>query len=181
LIYAGNHGLEIAGPGLSPLVTEATQHVQELRARVERMMAAVVDLPGVWVEFKGLSASVHYREAADPAAAALEQLVSEVCHPQFRVTRGHFVYEVRPPVDWHKGTAARWIIDQQARCAALSVAAGDDSTDEDLFRALPEGITIRVGNSVPTAARYHVAGQDELVRFLAWLAQHRAIPTPVSA
>jgi trehalose-phosphatase len=197
LIYAGNHGLEIAGPGLSLVQGEAVAYSRELRARTERIAAQVAGLPGVWVESKGLTASVHYRQATDDTAAQVERMIAEVCHPEFRVTPGHKVYELRPPVDWHKGTAARWIIAQQdgagasaqasgreacawpanaqAPVGGLSIAAGDDATDEDLFRALSDGVTIRVGHSAATAADYHVADHEDLARFLEWLARRQQL------
>ncbi len=49
------------------------------------------------------------------------------------------------------------------------MAAGDDSTDEDMFQALPkEAATIRVGIR-PTAAQYLVQGQRDITVFLAKL------------
>ncbi len=196
LIYAGNHGLEIAGRGLSLIQAEAVARSRELRVRAERIAARVADLPGVWVECKGLTASVHYRQSAEATAALVERIVAEVCQPDFGVTCGHKVYELRPPIDWHKGMAARWIIAQWivaqgagvqplgchaatthgtawTAAGGLSIAAGDDVTDEDLFRALADGITIRVGHAANTTAQYHVADPEDFVRFLAWLMRIR--------
>jgi trehalose-phosphatase len=50
----------------------------------------------------------------------------------------------------------------------LPVYLGDDTTDEDAFRALGrEGVTIRVGDSgSPTAARHRLRDPDEVLGFL---------------
>jgi trehalose 6-phosphate phosphatase len=82
------------------------------------------------------------------------------------------VLELRPAIDWDKGRAALWLLDQvvgddwRERCAV--VYAGDDRTDEDAFLALGEtAITIKVGPSpYPTAARYATATIDDLARVL---------------
>ena len=63
LIYSGNHGLEIQGHGLEfvePRARAAAGPLRELVRRAERLLANV---PGVLLEPKGLTASVHYRTA----------------------------------------------------------------------------------------------------------------------
>ena len=52
---------------------------------------------------------------------------------------------------------------------ALSIYVGDDSTDEDAFAALPDGITVKVGEPTETTAGYYVAGPTEVEQFLEWL------------
>ena len=46
---------------------------------------------------------------------------------------------------------------------------GDGKTDEDAFRALPQGITIRVGKSKHSYAEYYVSNVGEVRKFLVWL------------
>jgi phage/conjugal plasmid C-4 type zinc finger TraR family protein len=87
---------------------------------------------------------------------------------------GHMVFEIRPRVNWNKGTAVGWIKDKLSRPDAQAINVGDDVTDEDAFGALPDGITIKVGEmkvgeTVETAARYHVKGPGEVRRFLDWI------------
>jgi trehalose-phosphatase len=50
------------------------------------------------------------------------------------------------------------------------VYVGDDRTDEDAFAALPEGITIKVGEPTKTAASFYLKSPEEVKRFLEWLA-----------
>ena len=46
------------------------------------------------------------------------------------------------------------------------IAMGDDTTDEDMFQALPmSAITIKIG-SVSEAANYHLSAQSDVLPFL---------------
>jgi trehalose-phosphatase len=74
-------------------------------------------------------------------------------------------------VNWHKGSAVRWIMDASGDPKTLGVYVGDDLTDEDAFSMLPEGVTVRVGNNANTAAQYCIPKQESVQEFLAWLAE----------
>ena len=61
----------------------------------------------------------------------------------------------------------------------LTVAFGDDHTDEDLFRALPDSsITVAVGRSLP-GARYHVKDYKAVRKLLLRLLEVRGASPPV--
>ena len=76
--------------------------------------------------------------------------------------RGKKVLELLPRVSWNKGAAALHIMKKLDK-KYLPICVGDDSTDETLFEAFCEtGITIRVGPSRRTAARYYLKGQWEV-------------------
>jgi trehalose 6-phosphate synthase/phosphatase len=64
----------------------------------------------------------------------------------------------------NKGQAAlKWI---SGREWEFMLAVGDDLTDEDLFRELPEGaFSIKVGLS-PSRAKFRFKNQNEVVPFL---------------
>ena len=58
-------------------------------------------------------------------------------HAELRVTRGRKVLEVRPQVDWHKGTALAHLLGMLGLADPASVFCiyiGDDRTDEDAFK-----------------------------------------------
>lgn len=170
LVYGGNHGLEISGPGfvfIEPTSVECRTPLQALAADLKNRLQSI---PGAVVEDKGLTLSVHYRQAASEAAEPVRQTVhaalAQATHP-FQLTTGDMVYEVRPRVNWSKGTAIAWIRDQLDKPEALALYFGDDATDEDAFAALPHGITVKVGGPPPeTAAAYQVKDPDEVWRFL---------------
>src|SRR5262249_5443389 len=73
---------------------------------------------------------------------------------------------------WNKGEAVKWIAAHVHQPKALVVFVGGDPTDEDAFAALPDGVTIRVGPAVETAAKYHLDGPDGVRKFLGWLREH---------
>lgn len=174
LIYAGNHGLEICGEGLHFVEPEAVQRIKILGELSRRLRERLQHIPGVEVENKILTTSVHFRRVERGSLDEIRKAVREqlaFSERIFRVTRGLQVIEVRPRVDWNKGTAVRWIQKVIGGANTLSLYVGDDATDEDAFAALPEGITVRVGCAKGTAARYYVDDQNSVTPFLSWLGQ----------
>jgi trehalose-phosphatase len=172
--YAGNHGLEITGPGVHRVHEQAeSAHrlMAELSARLQKDLAGI---PGAQLEDKGLTLSVHYRRAPDERAERQSvDTVEQLCAPfaELRVTHGKKVVEVRPAVDWHKGDALRFLRDTIARgvAAVPTVFIGDDITDEDGFRHVgPGGFGIIVADPLPseTAAHAYLRSPTEVVTFL---------------
>jgi trehalose-phosphatase len=174
LVYVGNHGLEISGPHLR----HDTVVPRGWRRDLDRLLALIeADAPpGAVVERKGVTASVHYRLVGAshrrrwlPALRA--RLRSDVVRGGLRVVRGKAVVELRPPVDWDKGTAVRWLLSCPALAGRTPVYVGDDATDEDAFRAVrTNGIGVLVGRPRRSAARYRLPGPADvrglLVRWL---------------
>jgi trehalose-phosphatase len=179
LIYAGNHGLEISGPGFFFVEPSAAAHAQTLRRLAEDLTVRLQPLAGVWVEDKGLTVSVHFRQAAADAPQLIRQqiddLLAQIRGP-FRTTDGHRVYDIQPWVGWHKGAAMRWIQEKVNRPESLPIYLGDDVTDEDAFATLTGGIMVRVGASSSSSAPYHLDGPLEVQEFLEWLAECLALP-----
>jgi len=134
----GNHGLEVAGPGeQAHLVPHAEPAVQHLRAFVDGLDAQALAAHGAWMEDKGASVSLHYRESPDPSATG-EWLRAEVrpaaIDAGLRTRDGKMILELLPDVDVHKGTALAAIVAAAAARRVLYV--GDDHTDADAWRAM---------------------------------------------
>ena len=177
LIYAGNHGLEIFGRNLRFVEPAASARRDELRRLSAEVELAVRSVPGTLVEFKGLTTSVHYRQAPPEARPIIEQAVFAVVAPHgasFRINPGRKVYEIVPRTGWHKGAAVRWVNGRLPQKGLLSIYLGDDSTDEDAFSVMTEAITIKVGGAPATCARYRLAGPPAVHEFLAWLSEAAA-------
>ncbi|MFO0851282.1 MAG: trehalose-phosphatase [Gemmataceae bacterium] len=169
LACAGNHGLEITGPGLDFRHPEAVERRPHLAALVAELSAAVAGIPGAWVQDKGLSASVHFRQTDLDRIPDVEATVRRLHEPhrdRFVLRPGKMVLEVRPAVDWHKGRAIEWLTPRLG--GGLPVFFGDDQTDEDGFRAATDGLTVLVGPPRPTAAQYRVDGPEQVTEFLRW-------------
>ena len=156
LIYAGNHGMEIQGPELEFTHPQAVA----ARAALELMQSMLTDslahVPGIIVEDKGLTLTVHYRATPEPLAGEVDSLVTEVAKPyaesgQLRLTRGKMVVEVRPAIPWDKGKAIEKIREvchsRESGNRPFPVYFGDDRTDEDGFRAVQGmgGLAVFVG------------------------------------
>ena len=138
LARGGNHGLEVAPPGeAARVVPEALPHAAAMRQFVAEHPAATLAPHGVWLEDKGASVSLHFREAPDIAGAEayLQRQVDPAARAAgLRVRHGRMILEVLPDVDVDKGTVVREIVRTSGARVALYV--GDDRTDMDAWRAL---------------------------------------------
>jgi trehalose 6-phosphate phosphatase len=152
LIYIGNHGLEQLEPAVQmgnaqgtsqsaaqvSIRPEALPYQPTLAPTLEAIWDATADrFPGIRIEHKGVTASVHVRGTTDPdaAEAAVYAAALEAAAPYgLRVTRGKRVVELRPPLDVDKGVAVAELIASRGLAGALYL--GDDATDRDAFRAL---------------------------------------------
>jgi trehalose-phosphatase len=170
VVYAGNHGLEIRGMGLeyAALVdqragVQLSDCCDALRGRLERF-------PGASIEYKQRTASLHVRQLARFQLPAVEDLVRSTManYAKLQLCHGKEVFEIRPNIAWNKGCAAPWIQHQMEETKTGAICIGDDSTDEDMFRELNNGITIRIGAESDSAAQYWIAGA-EVARFLSFL------------
>ncbi len=172
LIYAGNHGLEISGPGMEFIEPTAAERLKALGELSRHLRVRLHHIPGVEVENKVLSASVHFRRAPAASLPEIRQAVVDAVvfeDNPFQITEGRKVLEIRPRVGWDKGRAVRWIQQTSQQPDALPLYIGDDSTDEDAFLALPQGLTINVGKARETSAQYFLERQESVPEFLAWL------------
>jgi len=178
LVYAGNHGLEIQGPGLD-FIHPAAEELRETQGRVyARLREELVDAPGVILEDKGLTLSLHYRLTPREYVDDVEEMFATTVAPflaegQVEVSRGMQVLEVRPRGPWNKGTAIAMIRETYGG-SSLTVFFGDDVTDEDGFAVVQEvgGIAVMVGPAgQPTKALYRVDSPQEVVDTLKLLAQ----------
>jgi trehalose 6-phosphate phosphatase len=169
LRFLGLYGLE-----------DAPELVTALAPSVE---AAATLVPEAWVEDKGVSVAVHYRQAPDPASARARLLLALqpiATNSGLELVEGKMVLELVPPGRPLKGGAVERLVGQQALEALLY--AGDDHADLDAFRALDRlaerGLLTRkvavAGPETPTelveAADVVVNGPTELVALLRQLA-----------
>ncbi|KAI7748589.1 hypothetical protein M8C21_012951 [Ambrosia artemisiifolia] len=107
----------------------------ELKERTE-------DIHKVVIEDNKFCVSVHYRHVKDDQEYdRLEEEVKRVLinYPQFHMTRGKKVLEIRPSIEWNKGHALEYLLrnlgfDDSRNL--LPIYIGDDTTDEDAFKAM---------------------------------------------
>jgi trehalose 6-phosphate phosphatase len=165
LVYSGNHGLEIESESLRFVHPEAGRGRAAIEDLNRRVAGLPLLIPGVQLELKGLSTTIHFRRADPTARDQIEMIVRSLVpagHLDLIVTEGKMNYEIRPRLDWNKGSAVRWIHERIKDRAALAFVIGDDRTDEDAFPSLADAITIRVGPGDSTSARYYLPAQSDL-------------------
>jgi alpha,alpha-trehalase len=134
--YAGSHGFELTGP-------DGTYHCNEAAATFvpifERVAAELHDvlaaIPGVRVEHKRFAVAVHYREVSPEFVGEIVSTTHKLgARDGLRVTSGRMLVELRPDIDWDKGTTLAWIRDRiDPTDSLLPIYIGDDLTDEDAF------------------------------------------------
>ncbi len=177
--YVGVHGMEWMEeePRIDP---EVLPHLPLLDRAREELAAALPDLPGVSLEDKLVSVTLHFREAPDEENEALRLAEGLAVKLGLKAKRGRKSVEVRPPVDIDKGVvfirlAGGWRLKR-------ALYAGDDLTDVDAFRGMRylmkeggfEGIAIAVLSSetpveLEAVADVSVEGPDGLLDLLSQL------------
>jgi trehalose 6-phosphate phosphatase len=124
LLCVGLYGMEGISPG-----------VAEVAPKAEALAAALV--PEAWVEDKGASIAVHYRQAPDPVTARTAlapALRAEAAAAGLELVEGKMVLELVPAGGPRKGGAVERLTEQHDLSAVLF--AGDDVADLDAFAAL---------------------------------------------
>ena len=175
--YAGNHGLELDdGDELSVHsgAREARERLPEVCEAIEQALAH----EEVFVEDKGVTATVHYRQAdvdGDRVRAVVESILTDHDPERvLRLTEGKKIVELRPAVDWGKGESVDLLRERFTPEDEewLTIYIGDDTTDEAAFEALDgEGVAVAVGSDTDaTAAPCVVSDPREVTDLLGWLA-----------
>jgi trehalose 6-phosphate phosphatase len=167
--YVGNHGLEIEGPGLSYVHEASGQFREAVDQACWDLKAAFHAVPGVLVESKGMTGTLHYRQAPKSLSRWIKETVRMVVSPYrpvLKVEAALKAWEIRPSLEWDKGDAVDFLLGHLGTTEPLLVCAGDDIGDEGMFGCRPNAISIKVGGKVQTRARYCVADPAELVAVL---------------
>lgn len=186
VVYLGNHGLEMHAEGTTRRHAAAASARPALRRVLAGIRERAGDVPGLQVEDKTLTGTVHYRQVPPSLVPTVETAVTRSLEEQvgpgpspggdpggstcLQASRGKQIVELRPAVDWDKGTA----LDHLAGTLELdarSVYVGDDTTDEDAFAALSGAdVGVLVGGRRDSLADYRLVDQTAVAPFLEWLA-----------
>ena len=78
IIYVGNHGLEIEGPGVSFVNPAAKQEVPLLHSLWQDIDKAIADIRGARIDNKGLTLSLHYRLVGEAQLDELNHIFNEM-------------------------------------------------------------------------------------------------------
>ena len=180
--YAGSHGFELIAPdGTYHCNDAAAPFLPILERAADELRRSLGGIPGVRVEHKRFAVAVHYREVDPEHVGGLVAATHKLGQRDgLRVTSGRMLVELRPDLDWDKGTALDWIRHRIGGARdLLPIYLGDDLTDEDAFDAIRfDGIGIVVEHSEDgdrkTAARFTLRDPDQVCDFIRrgsrWLA-----------
>ncbi len=137
----------------------------EWKAEVLPLLNFYVDrTPGSFVEEKEFSLAWHYRKA-DPEMSSIRSkelksnILSIVSNMNLGIMEGNKVLEIKS-LEVNKGKIALFLLSMDDYDFVLGI--GDDTTDENLFDALPKGaVSIKVGPDI-SSANYCVASHRDV-------------------
>ena len=184
LWFAGSHGFELAAPDGGRHENEAAATALGALATTSELLTRdLSEIPGVVVEHKPFGVAVHYRNADPEVVDDVVAAVHRLGHSEgLRVTTGRKVVELRPNIDWDKGTTLEWILEHievsdstYGPDTVLPIYIGDDITDEDAFDAVRfDGVGIAVRHDEngdrPSAASFSLENPFAVVQFIQRLA-----------
>ena len=168
---AAEHGVWMKENGkwqLNPNVVDGWK--PKVRELLENLVSRT---PGSFIEEKDYSLAWHYRnidrDLGNKRVREFRDMLTYLIQNQdLQVLEGNKVVEIKN-AGVNKGKATQYWVSKQKWDFILGI--GDDSTDEDIFRALPDwGVSIKVGDA-RTAARYSLSGVSEVRRLFNKLAK----------
>jgi trehalose 6-phosphate synthase/phosphatase len=153
-----------------PLLTD--QWKQDIRAVLETYTDRT---PGSFIEEKSYSLVWHYRKVEEGlgdlrAQEIINHLKVTVANKGLQLMPGNKVLEFKN-IEVNKGKAALFWLHQKNPDFIL--ALGDDHTDEDIFKALPQdAFTVKVGGNI-SAAQYYLRNPTDVRALLRQLASRK--------
>jgi len=146
----GTHGGEIRG------VDGAIARGQPLSGKVAEIFIGLAEnIPGLLLEDKRSALALHYRlapEALPVLMSAMQKHARLFESEKVHILYGKAVIEARP-IGVDKGTAVTLLAKQKPFAGRTILFGGDDTTDLDVFRILPQlgGSGFSVGQQFPGA------------------------------
>ncbi|KAM3341535.1 trehalose-phosphate phosphatase B [Capsicum galapagoense] len=186
--YAGSHGLDIEAPLNSlkckdsnemdnkiVLYQPAKEFLPEKDKVLNLLSERTKDIKGVNIEDNKFCISIHFRHVHSKDLGTVENVISVILkeYPNFLVSTGKKVYEIRPNIAWDKGHALEYLLENLGfgnSDDVLPIYVGDDRTDEDAFKVLRkrrQGFPIIVSaNPKDTNALYSLREPKQVMEFL---------------
>jgi trehalose 6-phosphate phosphatase len=190
--HVGHHGYEweeldaetgkrhtMLYPGVEPYLAEVATALDEIEAEL------APQIPGLWMERKGITGGVHWRmaEDQDQADRVATPVIDRIAKEHGLRCRGSkLAVELYPPVQTNKGEGLRRLVETHQLSSVIYL--GDDVSDADAFREINdmragltcEGIAIAVAHirverfhSIVEYADMVFSGPKEVQTFLQWL------------
>ncbi|MBZ5527954.1 MAG: trehalose-phosphatase [Acidobacteriia bacterium] len=162
----GNHGIE-------PWSASQAMEIA-VRRWVPLLQDKLRQLRHAAIENKRFSVAIHYRD--EPRKQQVRAAIAAAARElgAVRLVGGKQVLNILPAGAPHKGLALERAL-LKLRCTK-AIYIGDDDTDEDVFALPSRGrfLTIRVGRSRGSLARYYIRSQGEIDRLIRRLVELRS-------
>lgn len=172
IMYLGNHGLEYEIKGVTKNINIPALPMGGLKKIKKELLKLKRKYSGVLVEDKNFTLALHYRLISSKNQPLLlldiRTVENNLKKYNLRGVLYKRTFEVRPDIKENKGTSSLFAIKKLGNPRKV-IYIGDGKTDEDAFRALPNGITIKVGKANRSAAKYYLHNVSEVRKFLFWL------------
>ncbi len=180
--YAGSHGLEWKAIGEADLKETPEPQRSAIDAVRALFRKTADEEAGLIFEDKVHCAAINYRALSDADAALFSSRMFELISPYaakgLRVMDGMRTFEVSPAIDWTKGECSQMLLKmarEKSGAPLIPIYIGDSITDEDAFRVLREGVTVRVGPDPLSAAEFFVPSQSDVVVFLTQMCEKNTL------
>ena len=162
IFMAAEHGAEFFDHRHKEWTSLVRSDVQNWYEQADKLLKEQVKrVPGSFLEKKRYGLAWHYRLAPKDYSEFQARKIAFELRSIFKdlpvvVMLGKKVIEVKS-FEADKGIFARWYLDQAAYDGKRDgvVAIGDDITDEDMFKVLHFGMTIKIGSGF-SDARYYI-------------------------
>lgn len=171
VLLIGNHGLEArpARWALSKDARRARRHSRAIRVLAAKLRLLFKEWPGVHVEDKTYTLSLHFRNLTKDRQVLLHEIVrfyrARLQKQPLVWKTGKKVWEVRPAGYKGKADVITHLIRRSA--GSFPIVIGDDASDEEMFEALcGKGLAVRVGRSSRSAASRYARSPREVRDFL---------------
>lgn len=151
------------------------------QAIADAMAPLVEEHPELIVEPKEGAVALHFRQAPElEEDCLLAMQAATAAHPGFTLVPGKMVIEARP-AGFDKGSALKAFMQEEPFAGRTPIFIGDDTTDEDGFRAAQElgGVGIKLGPG-KTIARMRIADVASVYALLEGLTQIATGPQATS-
>jgi trehalose-phosphatase len=175
LIYSGNHGAELEIFGEKHRLTKG-EYRGDLSRVAEEFGKMSPAFPGLMVENKGFSVSVHARSVDEALLQEMRERVVETVERFDRLTvrEGKKVFEILPLRSANKGEVLGFIlgkIEEKSQAGVYPVYFGDDLTDKyvyDFLREKKRGISVFVKGKDPVMleADFDLRGPRDVENFM---------------
>jgi len=177
IVYAGSHGFEWQIDDqycFHPIPQSSQMALAKVAHQLSRLAGSH---PGLILDSRTACFAINYRFINPAQQKRFKTEAQTIVRPfiksgTLRLMDNIYTFEITPCIEWTKGYWARLMFDsfnQSANSPKVPIYIGDSITDEDVFEMFGNGITIHIGKTMKSAARFYLHDCEETAEFLAFI------------